>query len=178
MAEQTFRSPGFFENEIDLAAKDVAPQGVPAGIIGTAEKGPAFVPVTMGGWPDFMTKFGSLSSDRFGPYAVREWFKNKTALTYMRVLGAGSNQTTNDFNNTKNFGIVKNAGFVISGTAPVLPVKNAAASNEHCVQFLTARHNLANTDGGEMFGFPMFTDNDSFIEESADKVNLVRGVLF
>lgn len=178
MAEQTFRSPGFFENEIDLAAKDVAPQGVPAGIIGTAEKGPAFVPVTMGGWPDFMTKFGSLSPDRFGPYAVREWFKNKTALTYMRVLGAGSNQSTTDFSDTKNFGIVKNAGFVISGTAPTLPVKNDAAANEHCVQFLTARHSLPNTDGGEMFGFPMFTDNDSFVEQASDKVNLVRGVLF
>lgn len=178
MAEQTFRSPGFFENEIDLAAKDVTPQGVPAGIIGTAEKGPAFVPVTLGGWPDFMTRFGSLSPERFGPYAVREWFKNKTALTYIRVLGGGSNETSNDFSNTKNFGIVKNAGFVISGTAPTLPVKNAAAANEHTVQFLTARHSLPNTDGGEMFGFPVFTDNDSFTEEVADKVNLVRGVLF
>ena len=178
MAEQTFRSPGFFENEIDLAAKDVTPQGVPAGIIGTAEKGPAFVPVTLGGWPDFMTRFGSLSPERFGPYAVREWFKNKTALTYIRVLGAGSNQTSNDFNNTKNFGIVKNAGFVLSGTAPTLPANNGHASNECAVQFLTARHNLPNTDGGEMFGFPVFTDNDSFVEEAADKVNLVRGVLF
>lgn len=179
MAEQTFRSPGFFENEIDLAAKDVTPQGVPAGIIGTAEKGPAFVPVTLGGWPDFMTRFGSLSPERFGPYAVREWFKNRTALTYIRVLGAGSNQSATDFANTKNFGIVKNAGFVISGTAPAKPSPGAGPlGNEHCVQFLTARHNLSNTDGGESFGFPVFTDNSSFTEEVSDKVNLVRGVLF
>jgi hypothetical protein len=178
MAEQTFRSPGFFENEIDLAAKDVAPQGVPAGIIGTAEKGPAFVPVTMGGWPDFMTKFGSLSPDRFGPYAVREWFKNKTSLTYMRVLGAGSNQSTNDFSNTKNFGIVKNAGFIVSGTAMTYPAGTGHYAGEGCVQFITARHTLPNTDGGEMFGFPVFTDNDSFAEQVSDKVNLVRGMLF
>lgn len=176
MAEQTFRSPGFFENEIDLAARDVTPQGVPAGIIGTAEKGPAFVPVTMGSFSDFVTRFGSLDPERFGPYAVREWFKSRTSLTYMRVLGAGANSSVTDINNTKNFGIVRNAGFVISGTVAAKPPN--ARDEEHAVQFITARHVLANTDGGEMFGFPVFTDNDSFVEEEADKVNLVRGVLF
>ena len=81
MAEQTFRSPGFFENEIDLSARDVEPSGVPAGVIGTSEKGPAFVPVTIGNFGDFITRFGSLDPDRFAPYAVREWLKNKNALT-------------------------------------------------------------------------------------------------
>lgn len=178
MAEQTFRSPGFFENEIDLAARDAAPQGVPAGIIGTAEKGPAFVPVTLGSVPDFTTRFGSLSPERFGPYAVNEWFKSRGALTYMRVLGAGSNSSQTHFADTKNFGIVKNAGFVISGGRPPGATGDNARAHEHVVQFITARHNLANTDGGEMFGYPMFTDNDSFVEEVSDKVNLVRGVLF
>ena len=48
MAEQTFRSPGFFENEVDLSARQVQVTGVPVGIIGTAERGPAFVPITVG----------------------------------------------------------------------------------------------------------------------------------
>ena len=48
MAEQTFRSPGFFEREIDVAPVVQGPVGTPAGVIGTAEKGPAFVPVTLG----------------------------------------------------------------------------------------------------------------------------------
>ena len=40
MAEQTFRSPGFFEQEIDLSARQVEPFGTPAGVIGTAHQGP------------------------------------------------------------------------------------------------------------------------------------------
>ena len=111
MAEQTFRSPGFFEQEIDLSARQVNPTGTPAGVIGTAEFGPAFVPVTVGSFPDFETRFGTLNPDRFGPYAVREFLKNRTALTYMRVLGAGANETAADIQNTETRGFVRNAGF-------------------------------------------------------------------
>ena len=32
MAEQTFRSPGFFEREIDLSAREAEPTGTPAGV--------------------------------------------------------------------------------------------------------------------------------------------------
>ena len=60
MAERTFRSPGFFDAEIDLSQRVQAPLGTPAGIIGTAEKGPAFVPVTVGSFVDFKTKFGNV----------------------------------------------------------------------------------------------------------------------
>ena len=38
MAEQTFRSPGFFEQEIDLSERQVGPSGTPAGIVGTAQQ--------------------------------------------------------------------------------------------------------------------------------------------
>ena len=65
MAEQTFRSPGFFEREIDLTQRTVEIEGVPAGIIGTATQGPAFVPVTLGSFVDFERKFGTLNSDFF-----------------------------------------------------------------------------------------------------------------
>ena len=108
MAEQTFRSPGFFEREIDLSARQQAPTGTPAGIIGTSEKGPAFLPVTVGSFADFETRFGTLHPDRHGPYAAREYLKNKDAVTYLRVLGAGANESTGDISNTELYGIVKN----------------------------------------------------------------------
>ena len=63
MAEQTFRSPGFFEREIDLASRRQEVSGVPGGIIGTATKGPAFVPVTVGDFSDFVNRFGDLHPD-------------------------------------------------------------------------------------------------------------------
>ena len=58
MAEQTFRSPGFFEREIDLTQRTREIEGVPAGVIGMAQKGPAFVPVTVGSFVDFERRFG------------------------------------------------------------------------------------------------------------------------
>ena len=64
MAEQTFRSPGFFEREIDLAVRRQTISGVPGGVIGTSVKGPAFVPVTVGDFADFINRFGGLDPDR------------------------------------------------------------------------------------------------------------------
>ena len=94
MAEQTFRSPGFFEREIDASQRQTEIVGVPAGVVGTAEKGPAFIPVTVGSFVDFKERFGGLDSTKFGPYAVNEFLKNRTAVTFMRVLGAGANNQT------------------------------------------------------------------------------------
>jgi hypothetical protein len=116
--EQTFRSPNFFEREIDLSAPTVTgPVGVPAGIIGTANKGPAFVPVTLGSFDEFVATFGNLDPKKFGPYAVNEFFKHRSALTYLRVLGAGANSTDGEIATTIATGRVKNAGFKIEGTA-------------------------------------------------------------
>ena len=76
MAEQTFRSPGFFEQEIDLSARQVTPEGVPAGIIGISQRGPAFVPTTVGSFADFENKFGGLHTDMVATYAVNEFLKH------------------------------------------------------------------------------------------------------
>ena len=74
MPEQTFRSPNFYQREIDLSARaPQGPVGTPAGVIGTANKGPAFVPVTVGNFDEFVATFGNLDPKRFGPYAVNEF---------------------------------------------------------------------------------------------------------
>ena len=75
MAEQTFLSPGFFEQEIELIAGAAGPQGTPAGLIGPSEKGPAFVPVTVGNYTDFVTRFGDTTPDYLSPYAAKEWLR-------------------------------------------------------------------------------------------------------
>lgn len=171
MAEQTFRSPGFFEQEIDISANVQSPVGTPAGVVGLAQKGPAFVPVTVGSFSDFQSKFGSLEPNLFGPYAVNEWLKNKTALTYIRVLGGGSNMTTSDISNTENLGTVKNAGFKIATAASVNT--NNIIGSVGSVQFIVARHDA---DNYEANAYPLFTDNKSINNASA--MNLLRGVVF
>ena len=59
MAELTYRGPGFFEREIDISGRISPPVGVPAAIAATAERGPAFVPVVVGSFADFETRFGT-----------------------------------------------------------------------------------------------------------------------
>jgi hypothetical protein len=171
MSEQTFRSPGFFEREIDLSARQVSVSGVPAGFVGTAEQGPAFVPITVGSLLDFQNKFGALHPERYAPYALNEFLKYQTAATYVRLLGAGSNETESDMTATEIYGVVKNSGFVVKpsdsldpGTGIKLPKGN--------VRFIVANHEAKDE---ETSVFPQFSLNDSFSDVS--DMELVRGMV-
>jgi hypothetical protein len=171
MSSQIFKFPGFFEREIDLTATVQAPLGTPGGIIGTSEKGPAFVPVTVGSFSDYTTKFGTLNPRHLAPYAVDKYLTNGTALTFIRVLGAGSNLTTGHIDDTRTKGIVRNAGFKISGS-----LDEAVDKHVGSVQFIAAKHTVSSN---EAFGMPLFSNNNTFFTTgSADEVFLVRGMLF
>lgn len=179
MPEQVFKSPGFYDREIDLSARVVAPSGTPAGIGGAAIKGPAFVPVTVGSFSDFIVKFGDLSPKLAAPYAAQKWLDNRFSLTYIRILGAGSNTTATDFQNTLIRGTVKNAGFALTGSVVTPPSGGVDARYNGVAQFIIAKHVVTGT---EVYGFPMFSDNDSFFTNAtasaSGTVNLVRGVIF
>lgn len=175
MAEQTFLSPGFFENEIDLTQRVQEVTGTPGGIVGVAVKGPAFVPVTVGSFTDFQNKFGGLDDDRPASYAAYEFLRNKSALTFVRVLGAGGNATISDISATNAQGVVKNAGFALASSQ----VAGALGDTRHigAVQFITAKHVVT---ADETLGFPVFSDNDSFSVGAApgsDTALLVRAMI-
>jgi hypothetical protein len=173
MADQTFKSPGFFDREIDLSSRAVEPSGTPAAIIGASLKGPAFVPVTLGSFSDFQSKFGDVNPKLVAPYAVQKWLDNRFSCTFMRVLGAGANTTQTHMDDTRTTGRVANAGFKISGSAAITSVDNRYKG---AVQFLVAKHAVTGT---EVYGFPMFTDNNSFFQNGvATDTYLVRGMLF
>lgn len=175
MAEQTFRSPGFFEREIDLSGRETEPTGTPAGVIGVAERGPAFIPVTIGSMADFNARFGDLDPKMAGPYAVNEYLKHKDAVTYMRVLGAGSNDTTAEIEATRTYGIVAKAGFKVAGTTTTV----GASSRKIGIgqpTFLVAKHHVSASVEG--FSMPQFSDNNSFKFASTNIANVLRGVIF
>jgi len=178
MAEQTFRSPGFFEREIDLSGQSVQPTGTPAGVIGTSEKGPAFIPVTVGSEEDFIARFGELDPKRAGPYAVHEYLTHKDAVTYLRVLGAGSNDTEAEMSSTKTYGIVSKAGFKVNGTVETLDISNPVIYNLGAPQFLSAMHYVSTSV--ESMAMPEFTDNNSFPDIAAGNgtVRVLRAVIF
>ena len=59
MAEQTFKSPGFFEREIEIIKRPVVSNSAtPVGLVGPAKKGPAFVPTTVYSQDEFIRIFG------------------------------------------------------------------------------------------------------------------------
>ena len=154
MSEQTFRSPGFFEQEIELTAPGAQPTGIPGGLIGAAASGPAFVPTTVASFSDFSARFGNLDPERPATYAANEWLKHKGALTFIRVLGAGANVGMSDVATTLTQGTVRNAGFKVTGSAVALPATDARKTG--AVQFLVARHSIpaSTTNPSEWKGFP------------------------
>ena len=122
MAEQVFKSAGVFSREIDLSyTGPTEPFGTPAGVVGTAIKGPAFVPVTVASFRDFIDVFGNVDTKKFGPYAMKEFLKNAQAGVYVRVLGAGDGKQreTSPTDLSNNAGRVNNAGFVVGGSGTV-----------------------------------------------------------
>lgn len=169
MPEQVFKSPGFYDREIDLSARVVSPSGTPAGVAGAAIKGPAFVPVTIGSFNDFTVKFGGLNPKIAGPYAVQKFLDSRFALTYNRVLGAGANTTAAHFTTTLTQGTVVNAGFLLAGTT----IPNNSGSYG-VAQFIVAKHFVSGT---EAFGSLMFSNNQSFFTTGSTVVNLVRAVI-
>ncbi len=128
---------------------------------------------------DFINKFGDLDPEKFGPYAVNEFLKNRTSLTYIRVLGAGANENSSDFSAFDSQGIVKNAGFRIKGVSADTTTPNAAKGVKYLagtVQFLVGKHEI-HESSLEAAAYPIFTDNDSF-STAAGTANVVRGMIF
>src|SRR4030067_430679 len=117
MAILSGRSAGVSAREIDLTGpRNVTPVGVPAGVIGTSDRGPAFVPITVATIQDFIIRFGDSDGTKFGPLAVSEWLRNAQSATYVRVLGIGKGRRRE--NTGDNAGRVGAAGCVAGGRLP------------------------------------------------------------
>ena len=113
MAELTFKSAGVSSREIDLSfPTQTQPTGVPAGVVGTANEGPAFIPITVSNFTEFQQLFGVSDGKNFGPIAVAQWLQKANACTYVRVLGIG------DGKKRAATGVVTNAGFVVGDQLP------------------------------------------------------------
>ena len=124
MSQVKFDSAGISAQDAgSTLLKQTTLSGTPAMIVGTALKGPAFVPVSVGSFNDFINRFdypnisGSLTgrlgkTTNYGPLAAMEWLQNAQSVTFIRVLGAG------DGRNRLQSGDVKNAGFTVGEEQP------------------------------------------------------------
>lgn len=113
MAELTFKSAGVSSREIDLSfPSQTQPTGVPAGIVGTSNEGPAYVPITVSNFSEFQSLFGVTDGKKFGPIAVAQWLQNANSCTYVRVLGIGDGKKRN------SNGTVTRGGFFVGDQLP------------------------------------------------------------
>jgi hypothetical protein len=171
MTEQLLKFPGYYDAEIDASYREVPPSGTPAAIIGAAVQGPAFVPTTLGSLSDQIARFGAVTPGYPATYASQRWLENKTSAVFVRLLGAGANSGSGEFDDTRTKGIVKNAGFSVSSSVVAV---SGDGRHQGAVQFLVGRHILASQ---EAYGYPLFTDNGSYAL-TGNAVNLVRGMIF
>jgi len=171
MAETIYRSPGFFDREIDLSSPSpVIITATPAGVVGPSPVGPAFIPVTVSSLSEFKEKFIGTSNDRYDTYyAAQEFLRYGQALTFVRTLGIGANSTVGDITTTLAQGTARGAGFVITGST------NQNLKAQGAVQFLVANHVVNKTVNGS---YPIFIDNQSFSTlTSGGNAKMVRAVL-
>jgi len=104
-----FVSPGVFVNEIDNSQLPASPAGIGPVIIGRAEKGPALRPITVNSFSEFVNIFGSpvagagggdvwregnQISPMYGTYAAQAYLRNSSPLTYVRLLGTETPDST------------------------------------------------------------------------------------
>lgn len=96
MAEQINVSPGVYTSEVDItfAAQSLGVSSL--GIVGEAQRGPAFEPILVKNYDEFTTYFGGANPEKFsgtqilkyeGNYIAREYLSQASQMYMTRVLG-------------------------------------------------------------------------------------------
>ena len=101
-----FISPGIRIEEIDRSQIPAGEPAIGACVIGRAARGPAFTPVEVRSFSDFVATFGepvaggnggdvwregNYTSPMYATYAAQSWLRNGEALTFVRTLGVKNN---------------------------------------------------------------------------------------
>lgn len=178
MSELTFRSAGVSARTIDqTGATNVQPQGIPAGVIGTSAKGPAFVPTTVATGQDFNIKFGIATDEAYnGPLAVTEWLASQQSATFTRVLGVGDG--TRRRTSGIRIGTVPGAGFVVGSELPQESLGGAIGPNPYAnVGGVPGRtHYLCCYMSGTA-GSSVIDDTNALLPITNASTNMVRGII-
>jgi len=140
-----FVSPGVFVEEIDNS--QLPAEGVDIGpvVIGRSRRGPAYRPVKVQSFSEFITLFGNPvagqeSSDvwragiptapTFAAYAAQAWLKNNSPLTFIRLLGDQDPQADqSDSNATAGWELPTNTQSAAGGGAYGLFLFNSGTAN-------------------------------------------------
>ena len=138
MANERIISPGVFTNEKDLSFLQTGVGAIGAALIGPTIKGPAFVPVAVSSYTDFVAQFGSLYEQSYLPYTAKSYLNNAGGATIVRVLGSG--------------------GYAL--THPLALVATGSYGKK-LISFLHPTFAIINDNDESMFGKSTLTSNNS-----------------
>lgn len=165
--------PGVYSGEVDLTGvTTTAPAGPSAGIVGTAQSGPAFVPVAVGSVSDFNRVFGDPATTDFGALAGQQYFANAaspSSVTFLRTLGIG-----NGLQRSTSTGQVTNAGFVV-GSRQVQSNGNVDSNASAVSGGVLGRTYFLGCYMSESAGSTIFSD--AGIQSSSTSQPILRAVL-
>jgi hypothetical protein len=117
---KSFVSAGVFTKEIDASFLGAGVGAIGAALIGTAPKGPAFVPVAVETNSEFEEFFGELDDDYNLGYAARAYLRNSGKANIVRVLGPAG-RTVN--------GSAVNPGYSAESMWGVVAITGSATAN-------------------------------------------------
>src|SRR5690606_7113699 len=86
MAERLI-SPGVFTRERDQTFLSQGIAEIGAAFVGPTQQGPAFRPIVVNSQTEFVDVFGGTTPEFYVPYAAREYLKESSTATIVRVLG-------------------------------------------------------------------------------------------
>ena len=88
MAE-TIVSPGVFTQENDQSFLPAGVAAIGAAIVGPTAQGPAFVPLVVKNFSEYVSLFGGLTDTTYVPHTVKEYLRAAGSVTVCRVLAGG-----------------------------------------------------------------------------------------
>jgi hypothetical protein len=98
MPSQNFSSPVVRTREIDQSFLPTGVRGIGAVVVGRTKSGPAFVPMFFEGFDQFEAAMGGVDPTLQAVYLIKNYLKNSTACTVVRVLGhSDGTATTNGY---------------------------------------------------------------------------------
>lgn len=123
---QKLSSPGVDTPEVDQSFIETGTPAPGAIFVGRTPEGPAFYPMSVANMDEFTATFGDLDPTMQLTYAAKNYLKNSTSLTVVRVLGSSDGTAaTNGYTVGTVFGIADTSG-TNSVTGSILAVIHAS----------------------------------------------------
>ena len=162
-----FISPGIRIEEIDRSQIPADEPVMGACVIGRARRGPAFTPVEVRSFSEFVQTFGepvagaaggdvwregNYTSPMYGTYAAQSWLKNGESLNYVRLLGVQSTNKTAagkagwDISDGTNYGGTAHGGAYALIVAPSASRESRVTGSVAAIWYLESGQMVAKGD--------------------------------